>query len=174
MTITSLNDSRARPPQAGDRFGRWIPWSFVGLFFLVLAVNGTMIAIAVSSFTGLETTNAYQRGLAYNNRLAAAAEQESLGWTAVLEVASLGNRRAALAFELTDRLGKPITSADVAASLLRPVQAGHDLQVQLDDRGDGRYGAEVDLPLPGQWDVQLTALARDHSYRLAKRIHVTP
>jgi nitrogen fixation protein FixH len=63
MTITSLNDSRARSPQAGDRFGRWIPWSFVGLFFLVLAVNGTMIAIAVSSFTGLETTNAYQRGL---------------------------------------------------------------------------------------------------------------
>jgi nitrogen fixation protein FixH len=46
--------------------------------------------------------------------------------------------------------------------------------IRLDDQGKGRYGAEVGLPLAGQWDVQLTATAREKTYRLAQRIHVAP
>ena len=55
----------------GSKLGddRWIPWLFVGLFALVLVVNGSMIFVAFSTFPGLETTNAYQRGLAYNRQL---------------------------------------------------------------------------------------------------------
>lgn len=153
--------------------GSWIPWVFFGLFLLVLAVNGTMITIAVSTFTGLETTNAYEKGLAYNSRLDALAEQESLGWRADFVTTPKGEQRVALVFELSDQLGNPITSADVEATLLRPVQEGHDLKVHLDDQGNGSYAADVDLPLAGQWDIQLTAKARNKTYRLANRIHVT-
>ncbi|MGI9499694.1 MAG: FixH family protein [Geminicoccaceae bacterium] len=154
--------------------GGWIPWVFVGLFLLVLAANGTLVVIAVSTFTGLETTSAYEKGLAYNDRLAAVAEQESLGWKAELDVTPTGERRVGLALELVDRLDNPITSAEVEATLLRPVQEGHDMILRFDDRDDGRYGAEIDLPFPGQWDVQLIARAHGKTYRLAERIHVTP
>ena len=147
---------------------------FVGLFLVVLAANGTMIVIAVSTFTGLETTNAYEKGLAYNNRLAAAAEQERLGWDAQLAVTPKGEQQVALVLELADRLGNPIMAADVEAAFLRPVQEGHDVMLRLDDRGNGRYAAAIDLPLPGQWDIRLTAVARDKTFRLAKRIHLTP
>lgn len=174
MASTLPMDDPAKPPRTGGRFGHWIPWVFVGLFLLVLAANGTMIVIAVSTFTGLETTQAYEKGLAYNNRLAAAAEQDKLGWTAAFVAAPKGEKRVALELELTDRLGNAITSADVEAALVRPVQEGYDLAVRLDDQGNGRYAAEVDLPLPGQWDIRLTAIARDKTYRLAERIHVTP
>ena len=174
MTSTFPSDTSASQPMERVVPGRWIPWVFVGLFLLVLAVNGTMIAIAISTFTGLETTQAYEKGLAYNNRLAAVAEQERLGWNAALGVTSAGEQRVSLTFDLTDQLGSPITSADVKAVLLRPVQEGHDMTVRLDDQGHGHYAAEVALPLPGQWDIQLNANAREKTYKLAKRIHVTP
>ena len=79
-----------------------------------------------------------------------------------------------LTFTLSDRLKNPITSADVEAAFVRPVQAGHDLIVPLEDQGDGRYAAIVDLPLAGQWDVHFTARARESIYRLVERIHVKP
>lgn len=164
----------AKSPRTGARSGQWIPWVFFGLFLLVLAVNGTMIVIAVSTFTGLETTQAYEKGLAYNNRLAAVAEQERLGWTTDFMTTPMGEQRVALALTLSDRLDQPITAADITATLLRPVQEGHDLKVHLDHQGNGSYAADVDLPLAGQWDVQLTAKARGHTYRLAERIHLTP
>jgi nitrogen fixation protein FixH len=53
--------------------GRWIPWLFVGGFLLVCAVNGVMIWVALSSWTGLAANQPYDRGLAYNRNLAAAA-----------------------------------------------------------------------------------------------------
>lgn len=174
MTSTLLLDDPQKSPRTGARSGRWIPWTFFGLFLLVLAANGTMITIAVSTFTGLETTNAYEKGLAYNKRLAAAAGQESLGWEAALDVTPKGGQRVAVALVLTDRLGHPINSTEVEATFLRPVQEGHDMAVRLDDQGHGRYTADIDLPLPGQWDIQLTATARDKTYRLAQRIHATP
>jgi len=169
MSATSSPDQK-RATAAGG----WIPWVFVGLFLIVLAVNGTMITIAVSTFTGLETTNAYEKGLTYNDRLAAAAEQESLGWEADLSVTPKGERRVMLSLEFSDQLGNALTSADVEATLLRPVQEGHDMTVHLHDQGNGNYSAAVDLPLAGQWDIQLTAKARDQTYRLAERIHIAP
>ena len=57
------------------RTGRdtWIPWAFVGFFLVVFAVNGAMMTIAFKTWTGLDTENAYQEGLAYNDRLAEVA-----------------------------------------------------------------------------------------------------
>lgn len=173
MTMTAPPAQHKSAPKPAAP-GGWIPWVFVGLFLLVLAVNVTMIAIAISTFTGLETTNAYQKGLAYNDRLTAAAEQESLGWKAALTVTPAESSRVSLELSLSDRLGSPITSAHVEATLLRPVQEGHDLTIPLEERQNGRYAAEVDLPLAGQWDVQLKANARDQTYRIAKRIQVKP
>lgn len=166
------------------RSGRWIPWVFVGLFGLVLVANGTMITIAVSTFTGLETTNAYQKGLAYNEALAAKEEQAELGWQTTLDNEPVAGSKGAgsqgagteqtLAFTLTDRVGNPITTARVEAIVVRPIQEGHDQTIAFESTGQGRYRASVDLPLPGQWDVHLSAEAYGKTYRLAKRIHITP
>ena len=171
MTITARPRSEQKRVAAA---GSWIPWLFIGLFMVVLLVNGTMIAIAVSTFNGLETENAYKKGLAYNQRLAAAAEQEKLGWKASLGARFDGDNRVTLSLDLRDRLTNPINAADVKATLIRPVQEGFDQTASLVERGDGRYDATIDLPLAGQWDVHLTADARGKTYSLARRIHVAP
>lgn len=167
-------DDPTKSPRTGGRFGHWIPWVFFGLFLIVLAANGTMISIAVSTFNGLETTNSYEKGLAYNDRLAAAAEQERLGWQATFHNASTNPGEVTLTFDLKDRMGAPITTADVRARLDRPLQEGFDRMIKLEEIGQGRYAATVDLPLEGQWNVRLTVVARDHRYQLAERIHLAP
>ncbi|NJO36865.1 MAG: hypothetical protein HC871_03600, partial [Rhizobiales bacterium] len=98
---------RRRPRPAGGRTGSWIPWIFVGLFLVVLAANCTMITIAVSTFNGLKTPRAYEKGLAYNDTLRAAAEQRDLGWQASLDVSSTSTGRVTLALDLADRMGAP-------------------------------------------------------------------
>lgn len=174
MASTLPMTERDHAPKQNVRSGRWIPWVFVGLFGLVLVANGTMIAIAVTTFTGLETNNAYQKGLAYNDALAAKEEQAALGWQASLDSEPVAGSKETLAFTLTDRSGEPITEAKVEATVVRPIQEGHDQTVAFERTGQGRYQASVDLPLPGQWDVHLKAEAYGKTYRLAKRIHVTP
>jgi hypothetical protein len=49
----------ARP----QRRSLWIPALFVGLMLLVVVVNGTMMYFAQSTFSGLDTDQAYQQGI---------------------------------------------------------------------------------------------------------------
>ncbi|MGI9417787.1 MAG: FixH family protein [Geminicoccaceae bacterium] len=166
-----MNEDKSTP--AGVRpAGGWIPWVFVGLFGIVLVANGTMIAVAISTFTGMETTSAYKKGIDYNKRLAAAARQEALGWQASVDASPGDNGEVVLTFDLKDKKGAPVAAADVRARLDRPLQQGLDQSVTLNETGSGRYAATVALPLKGQWEVELTADVRGHRYQLTERIQV--
>jgi nitrogen fixation protein FixH len=156
------------------RTGRdtWIPWAFVGFFLVVFAVNGAMMTIAFKTWTGLDTENAYQEGLAYNDRLAERRAQQALRWQAGFAFTASGPRQGEIALTLADADGNPLSRAAVTAALVRPTQAGHDITVTLDHQGDGRYAADVALPLAGQWDVRLLADHARGTYRLHERILV--
>jgi nitrogen fixation protein FixH len=156
------------------RGDRWIPSLFFAFFGLVLIANGSMIVVAFQTWPGLETTNAYQRGLAYNKALAAAAEQAELGWKVGFTFAQEGARRAVVRVDLEDRFGNLLQDAEVRARFVRPTQEGHDLTIDLPHQTGGRYLAEVELPLDGQWDVRIDATSRGQTWRLSERIFVRP
>ena len=166
MTIRSNADIKSTPA------GRWIPWVFVGLFGVVLIVNGTMIAFALSTFTGMETVSAYKKGLSYNRRLDAAAAQERLGWQASLDAEADNAGQMVITFDLTDQQGAPVAAADVLAKVDRPLQDGLDQTVVFKEIRSGRYAATVDLPLKGQWEVDVSAVARGGRYQFIERIMV--
>ncbi|MCW8952841.1 MAG: FixH family protein, partial [Rhodospirillales bacterium] len=63
MTTASGQAANNRKP------GWWYPWIFVGGMTIVVIVNGIMIYFALSTFTGLETRNHYEKGLAYNTNI---------------------------------------------------------------------------------------------------------
>ncbi|MGI9504727.1 MAG: FixH family protein [Geminicoccaceae bacterium] len=167
MTAVS-NPDRKRP----HAFGHWIPWVFVGLFGVVLIANGTMIAVAISTFTGMETVSAYKKGLSYNKRLAAADAQEKLGWQGALDTEAGDAGQMIILFDLNDKQGMPVAAADVQARIDRPLQDGLDQAVTFDEIKSGRYEATVDLPLNGQWEIQVDAVARGNRYQLTERIQV--
>lgn len=154
--------------------GRWIPWAFVAFFGVVLAVNATMIVIALTTWPGLETKDAYQRGLAYNRTIEAAADQAALGWRVDLTFEQTGQRRGVVRLDLADRLGNLLQRAEVRAAFVRPTEDGHDVIVDLPHHQGGRYLAEVELPLAGQWEVRARVVERGQEYRLRERIHLQP
>lgn len=141
--------------------GRQVLFMLLGFFGLVAAVNGVMIYFAVSSFSGLDTENAYMKGLAYNQTLHAGEAQRALGWTVELSHRPLGGDLEEVTVSFRDKSGRPVESLVVAAELRRPAGEGFDRALSLEPLGGGRYGAALALPLKGQWDVRVQATARD-------------
>ena len=164
MSASPGND---RPPTRDS----WVPWLFVAGFALVILVNGALVYFAMASFTGLQTEGHYQRGLDYNEVLEAGRTQTALGWTVAIDFRqgeAAGKGR--LTVRAADRAGNPLNDAGVTVRLVRPVQAGHDMNMTLAGAGDGLYAADVELPLRGQWDILAQIRHPSGSYSTAKRI----
>lgn len=150
--------------------GWWYPYIFVGLFVVVVGVNMIMAWFATSTFTGLQTDDAYNKGLAYNQNLAMAKVQAELGWTVDTRAEPLGGHRAALAVSYRDRSGRPVEGLEVRAKLVRPTAKGLDREAVLTAAAAGSYGATVELPADGVWDVEVVAVGKDVSYQSIKRV----
>ncbi len=153
----------------------WIPWIFVGMFVVVISVNGIMITVAFDSWTGLSTDNAYEEGLAYNERIAAAEAQAALDWQVAMTAEPLAEQRVRVALTLRDAAGEPFRADEVRATFIRPTQEGHDMTVWLaPGTAPGEHVAEVAVPLKGVWDVHVEARERGDTFRIEKRVTVAP
>ncbi len=168
-----MNPSRkiTLSPEATRR-SRWIPWTFVGGFGVVIAVNLVLVVFALTSWSGLETEQAYQKGLAHNQTLDAISSQVARGWRGTLAFAPREAGSGQLMFTLVDAAGDPVDGLDVTARLIRPTHEGFDKAIILRALGAGRYEAMLDLPLDGQWRVEIEASGRGAPYVMSGRIMV--
>lgn len=128
--------------------GRWIPWVFVGGMLVVVAVNMVLVYSALTTFTGVTTGQAYDRGRTYNQVLAEAARQDALGWTARVTLDG-GTLEVAVA----DREGLPVRGR-LEGVLLRPLE-GTELALEFFAAGPGRFRATAAPPARGQWEARL-------------------
>ena len=153
-------------PSASTR-SRWIPWVFVGGMLTVVLVNAVLVFFAMSSWSGVATSRAFERGIAYNRLLAAAAAEEALGWQA--DVAYRDGRLVAV---LREAGGRPIDGATVMAEAQRPLERPTFMSGALDGAGEGRYVAALGEMRPGQWEIRLI-VARDSAVaHLTRRLVV--
>lgn len=127
-----------------ERKSRWIPWIFVGGMMVVVVVNGFMAFYAISTFTGLTTGQAYDRGRAYNDVLEEAARQDALGWTPLVRLE--GER---LRVSVTDSTGAAVEGM-LQGYLLRPIEG---TRVELGATSP-RQGYELPALVPGQWEFR--------------------
>eukprot|EP01036_Dinobryon_divergens_P060641 gene60640-biopygen50474 len=131
---------------------RHIPWLFVLGFAIVFAVNGTMIWFAVGSFSGLYTPKPRDRGLHYNDVVAAQQARDTLGWRVVTLWHPQSDR---LELTLSDRSGAPLAGARVMVELVRPAEKRPPLGVAMAAVDAGRHEGHVALPARGNWDVDI-------------------
>lgn len=158
---------------AGERriTGRHVLIGMLTFFAVVVAANGAFIFLALDSWTGLSTEDAYRKGLAYNETLDAAEAQKALGWRAHLDFEPDGGAAGILRAVFEDARGHPVEGLSVGAAIRRPTTEGFDQDVALSPSGAGRYAARIELPLRGQWDVRLTArLPEGRRYEIEERI----
>jgi nitrogen fixation protein FixH len=144
-----------------------IPLTFVAGFALVFAVNGLMMWLAISSFSGLYSDHARDHGVTYNQIIAEQKARDALGWTVATSWQADAQR---LEVSLTDASGSPLAGARVSVELVRPAEKQASIDVVLADFGNGRFGAKVDLPLRGSWDLDIAVDARGQHFAVTKRV----
>ncbi len=147
--------------------GAWPLWWLAAFFGIIFIANIFLVFFATESWTGLETEDAYEKGRLYNDKLAAAERQKNLGWTAELRLS--GNR---LDLDLKSKDAQAISAAEVSVQMRRPTHEGHDFSVKLAEQQPGRYVANLEFPLAGQWEADVTVRKADEVFRLKQRFTV--
>ncbi len=135
----------------------WIPLLFVAGFLILFAVTGSFVKLALTSFPGLVTTNAYERGLAYDDVLAAERAQEEQGWQMDIQMPRLSGEGQTATIVLADRNGEPLSGGTVILMAERMTRYAQQVRLQLSDVGQGRYEGAIEFPISGRWFVSVLA-----------------
>lgn len=158
---------------AGPLSGRHVLFALLGFFGVMVAVNATFLYFALTTFNGVETPDAYRRGLQYNQVLAEAESQQALGWQGALR---LDPRRIELS--LRDAAGRPVSGVTAAARIGRPATDRLDAEVALTEVGAGLYVAELSRLAEGAWiaDVAVRRLSLEDAtlWRKRERLWLRP
>ncbi len=156
-----INPPSSLPAKPAKKFtGKKALLWFVGFFLVVFIVNGVMAYFALGTWGGLDTNDAYRKGLHYNDQIAAAEAQEKSGWEIRLShnPATLQGDRIDVAVAWPDR---DLPPAEVAALISRPVTNVHDRKIILSKSAGNIYTAPVMLPEAGQWNVTILVTRPD-------------
>lgn len=145
---------------------RTVPLLFVAAFALVIAVNGTMMWLAISSFSGLYSGHARERGLHYNDIVAAQADRDALGWKVENAWRPQSGR---LEITVARADGAPLAGARVRVDLVRPAERRPPIAVDVANLGDGHFAGQVDLPERGNWDLDIVVEAEGRRYAVTRR-----
>ncbi len=137
--------------------GRHVLTALISFFVVVAAVNVVFINFAVRTFPGEKEEKSYLQGLNYNDRLAARAAQDALGWSASIDKAALAGGDVTIALSIVDRNGAPVSGLNVSAVLSRPASEVHDTVVSFRPIGRGEYEAVAPAGA-GAWDLEGNAL----------------
>lgn len=166
----------SRPWFPNGLTGRHVLIGILAFFGVMLAANGVFVYLALSTFGGLDASDAYRTGVNYKTRLAESEAQAARGWTVDVALTKQGDRLNA---SFLDRSGTPISGLAVTATIGRPATDKADRRIELGERGAGRYGAAVEPLGPGSWVLSLTASrltsrGEQSRFRLKRRLWVPP
>lgn len=160
--------------QARPLTGRHVLAILIAFFSVVFAVNGVFLYQALSSYTGVVSSEPYRKGLQYNDRIAAERAQDALGWRDGLAL----DRSGHVTLELRDGAGQPVRGLNVTAIVGRPSTAASDRRLTLAEVAAGTYTAGAPAFDDGAWLVNVeasgAATGTANIYRLRKRVWLTP
>ena len=136
--------------------GRHVLLALIAFFGVMVLVNALFLYFAVATFSGGDASNAYSKGLHYNERLVAAKLQGERGWRSEL---AYDDKTGRLSLKVLDRAAAPVNGLQVVADLERPATDREDRNVVLKELGEGVYATTVGLA-PGAWVVVIESSRR--------------
>lgn len=145
----------------------------LGFFSLTFIANGFFLYFALTSFSGLSTNDPYQKGIDYNEALAAKEAQLARGWKTNLVIVETGVQEVLITMSLTDANGKVPAFTEIKAILRRPAVEGDDVALEFVRDGVALKAAAY-APKPGNWDLTVWLYTSDYDtpYRVEKRLWI--
>ena len=134
--------------------GRHALIGFCTFFAVVFLANGVFLYWALATHTGIETPDAYRRGLTYNSRIADAELQKARGWT---DRVALDRKTRRLQVQIATAGATPVTGLLILANVGRPSTRNFDSTVTLRETSPGRYSASIAHVDAGSWLVTFEA-----------------
>jgi nitrogen fixation protein FixH len=149
---------------------------FIGFFVTVFVVNGVMIYEALSTFGGLETSDAYRKGLAYNQRIAEGTAQEQRGWRDTLAYVPETEH---VRLDIADHEGAGVPGLVISGEIGRPATDRFDRHLEFTQTGPGTYEADAQGLQPGWWTIDIEAKKSassgpDEHYEAKERLWIKP
>ena len=135
----------------GRTFFYWI----AGFFLIIFAVNGLLAYLALSTNTGLETNDAYKKGVAYNEDIARAKGQDNTKLSVSIAADPQPDKLVRLSVRVRDASDAPYMDKKISVLFFRPTKEGYDKQIMLKEKKPGVYRGNIMLPLRGIWDMKL-------------------
>ena len=140
--------------------GRTVLYAMLAFFGVIFAVNGSFLYFALSSFPGLSTNQAYEKGISFNKTLADVEKQKEIGWKNQITATKDGTVR----LMMENRAGEPLQGLEVKAVLMRPLNNDNDQNLAFTEYAPGRYQATVATLNPGQWRLEMSAQKGNQTY----------
>lgn len=136
------------------------PWviGWITLVVIVLAVNITMITLAVTTNPGLVDKDYYEKGRNFERNVhKQIAARNALGWEGHLDISDDLHRNNAspIRFSVVDDKGLPLSNLKVTLINYRPSDANADFTSVMKEFSPGQYAAEIKYPLKGLWETTL-------------------
>ena len=113
--------------------------------------NAVLLYVAVATDDGLVNEDYYTKGLFYDEGLKG---EKALGWDIGFSFTSKAS--AARLMVVISKAGDAVRGASVSVVLKRPATDKYDRAFELSPSGEA-YTAEIEVPLGGLWDIEVTA-----------------
>ena len=137
----------------GQSKSRW-PVIIIGSLAVVFFVNAFMLYMSLKTDDGLVNEDYYVKGLFYDEGLKG---EKELGWEIGLSFTAPPSQTAPASVRVEiSRDGEAVKGASVAIVLKRPATDRYDRAFALSPSG-GAYAAEIEVPLGGLWDIEVSA-----------------
>lgn len=168
MPAISSSPERDSAQAAIDRHrGRFVPWIIAAFYLAFMSALIGFVFIAYGHPPNEITSNAYEKGLAYNDALDKSATQAQLGWLSTVRYDA-----GRVIFKLEDGRHQPVEKARVKAWFVHPALSALDRSFDLRNEGGGLYSADAPLPAQGAWTLHVTAELMDRQYQSTTQIQV--
>lgn len=130
-------------------YARRVLIAFVSFFAAFIFVDIVFVVLAVRTYTGVVTEQAYEKGLSYNRIIKEAKEQVGRGWVGKISV-----KEGVLSIHLKDRSGVSIGKRDVRVLFINPRNARDDFSRPLFEQTFGVYTAVLPTSIKGRWNLR--------------------
>ena len=143
--------------------GLRVPWALVPVALLLSSALGvgSMAVIATRDPHFATEQDYYKKAISWDQTQAQAASNQRLGYVAELPalVRFDAQRHAVLDLTLRDRLGQPVTGAQLSADAFANAYSGKLVHAVFEEQSAGHYRAKLTVSHAGQWVFEIVGSA---------------
>ena len=155
-----------------------LPWALVPVALLLSSALGvgSMAIVAVRDPHFATEPNYYQKAIGWDQTQAQAATNQRLGYVAEVPAVVRFDAQGHASLELTlrDRLGQPVTGAQLAGDAFANAYSGKLVGLRFEEQPAGVYRAKLTVSHPGQWVFQIVGNVGSERFTTDVRADLVP